>query len=120
MTMIWEWIRFISAALIMALGIFVVCVSVYGVFRFKYVLNRMHISALGDTLGLSLVLLSLIIISGFTFTSLKLLLIIAFFWLTSPVSAHLISRLEVITNEDYIKKNVEFGEGVKLSDIEED
>ncbi len=118
--MIWDWIRFGIAAAVMALGLFVVCVSVFGVFKFKYVLNRMHISALGDTLGLSLVILSLIIISGFTFTSLKLMLIIAFFWLTSPVSAHLISRFEVITNEEYVSKHIELAPDVKLSDIEED
>ncbi len=118
--MIWEWIRFILAACIMLLGLFVISVSVFGIFRFKYVLNRMHISALGDTLGLSLVILSLIIISGFSFTSLKLLLIIAFFWMTSPVSAHLISRFEVITNEKYVEENIELAPDVKLSDIEED
>ena len=38
--------------------------------------------------------------SGFTFTSVKLLLVIVFLWFASPVSSHLIARLEVTTNED--------------------
>jgi multicomponent Na+:H+ antiporter subunit G len=38
--------------------------------------------------------------SGFTFTSLKLLLVVIFLWFSSPTSSHLIARLEVTTNED--------------------
>ena len=32
-------------------------------------------------------------------TSLKMALVLVFLWLASPVSSHLISRLEVTTNE---------------------
>lgn len=71
-----------------------------GVFRFKYVLNRMHAAAMGDTLGIGFALVGLILMSGFTFTSVKLLLVIVFLWFASPVSSHLIARLEVTTNED--------------------
>ena len=49
-----------------------------GVFRFKYVLNRMHAAAMGDTLGIGFALAGLILMSGFTFTSVKLLLVIVF------------------------------------------
>ena len=44
-------------------------------------------------------LTGLILLSGFNFTSLKMALIIVFLWLASPVSSHLIARLEVVTNE---------------------
>ena len=70
-----------------------------GVFRFQYVLNRMHAAAIGDTFGIGICLLGLMILSGLNFTTLKIGLIIIFFWLASPVSSHLISRLEVTTNE---------------------
>ena len=40
-----------------------------------------------------------ILLCGLNFTSLKMALIIVFLWLASPVSSHLISRLEVVTNE---------------------
>ena len=82
----------------LCLGIFLV--EMIGVFRFKYVLNRMHAAAMGDTLGIGFALAGLILMSGFTFTSVKLLLVIVFLWFASPVSSHLIARLEVTTNED--------------------
>ena len=74
--------------------------QVFGVFKFKYVLNRMHAAAMGDTLGIGVSLTGLILLSGWNFTSLKMALVIVFLWLASPVSSHLISRLEVVTNEN--------------------
>lgn len=95
-----EWIRFLIGAglLLFGLGIFVV--EMIGVFRFRYVLNRMHAAAMGDTLGIGFSLLGLIVMCGFSFTSLKLFLIIVFLWFASPVSSHLIARLEVTTDEE--------------------
>jgi multicomponent Na+:H+ antiporter subunit G len=40
------------------------------------------------------------LMSGLNFTTLKLFLVIAFLWCSSPVSSHLIARLEVTTDED--------------------
>jgi multicomponent Na+:H+ antiporter subunit G len=64
----------------------------------------MHAAALGDTLGIGFVLIGLMIHNGLTFVSLKLLLIIIFFWMASPVCSHLISNLEVQTNPDVEKE----------------
>ena len=94
-----EWIRFLIGIGCLLAGLFIFIVELIGSFKFKYVLNRMHAAALGDTLGLGISLLGLMILSGFNFLSLKLGLVIAFLWLASPVSSHLISRLEVTTNE---------------------
>ena len=95
-----EWIRFIvgTGMLLVGLGIFVI--QIFGVFKFKYVLNRMHAAAMGDTLGIGISMTGLIILSGLNVTSLKMALVIVFLWLASPVSSHLISRLEVTTNEN--------------------
>ena len=95
-----EWVRFIAGTglLLVGLGIFVI--QIFGVFKFKYVLNRMHAAAMGDTLGIGISMTGLIILSGLNVTSLKMALIIVFLWLASPVSSHLISRLEVTTNEN--------------------
>lgn len=94
-----EVLRFGVSAALMACGLFVLCVGVFGVFRFQYVLNRMHAAAMNDTMGILFVLLSLIVAEGATFTSLKLVLVILMLWITSPVSSHLVCRLEVTTNE---------------------
>ena len=102
-----EWIRFILGALLMTAGLAVFGLSVFGVYRFRFVLNRMHAAAMGDTLGLLFMLLGLIVFAGFSFPSLKLLLIIVMLWLTSPVASHLIARLEIKVNEqlsDHVKE----------------
>ena len=95
-----EWVRFLAGAVCLLCGLGIFLVEMIGVFRFKYVLNRMHAAAMGDTLGIGFALAGLILMSGFTFTSVKLLLVIVFLWFASPVSSHLIARLEVTTNED--------------------
>ncbi len=97
--MIGEWIRFVLAALCMALGLVFMISAVFGVNRFHHALNRMHAAALGDTLGILFVILSLIIMKGFSMDSLKLSMVIVFFWVASPVSGHMISRLEAMTDE---------------------
>lgn len=95
-----EWIRFIIGTLFMLCGLLIFVIEMVGVFRFKYVLNRMHAAALGDTLGIGCSLIGLIIISGLNFTSLKLFCVIVFLWFSSPTSSHLIARLEVATDEE--------------------
>ena len=94
-----EWIRFILGTLLLLVGLGIFFLQIFGVFKFRYVLNRMHAAAMGDTLGIGVSLTGLIILSGWNFTSLKMAFIIVFLWLASPVSSHLISRLEVVTNE---------------------
>lgn len=95
-----EWVKFLLGIFFLLIGLGIFVVEMVGVFRFKYVLNRMHAAAMGDTLGIGFSLVGLMIMSGFTFTSLKLFLVIIFLWFSSPTSSHLIARLEVETNED--------------------
>ena len=95
-----EWIQFLAGGLLLLIGLVIFLSRMIGVFRFKYVLNRMHAAAMGDTLGIGCCLLGLIVMKGFSFTSLKLLLVIIFLWFSSPVSSHLIARLEVATDEE--------------------
>lgn len=95
-----EWIRFLAGAALLLVGMAIFIIEMIGVFRFRYVLNRMHAAAMGDTLGLGSCLLGLIVMSGLNFTSLKLFLVIVFLWFSSPVSSHLIARLEVVTDEE--------------------
>ena len=97
--MIVEWMRFILGALLVMFGLFLFAIEVFGSYKFDFVLNRMHAAAIGDTLGIGICMLGLIIFSGFNFTSVKILLVIIFLWIASPVSSHLIARFEVMTND---------------------
>lgn len=98
--MITEWIRMIVGLIFLLVGLVIFGIEFYGAFRMKYALNRMHAAAIGDTLGIAMSLLGLIVLNGFTMVSLKLLLVIIVLWLTSPVSSHLIARLEFATSKE--------------------
>ncbi len=94
------WFRFALTAALVAAGLIILCIGVFGVFRFHYAANRMHASALNDTLGLGLCLLGLAVSAPDGFTAAKLVLVVVFMWISSPVASHLLCRLEVETNED--------------------
>ncbi|MCI8768167.1 cation:proton antiporter [Lachnospiraceae bacterium] len=106
-----EWLQFILGVAFLLAGLGVFAVQVFGVFKFNYVLNRMHAAAMGDTLGIGISLVGLIILSGWNFASLKMALIIVFLWNASPVSSHLIARLEATTNP-HLERCCELEEGV--------
>lgn len=95
-----EWFKFLAGAALLLLGTVIFLFEMIGVFRFKYVLNRMHAAAMGDTLGIGCCILGLIVMNGLNLASLKLFLVIVFLWFSSPVSSHLIARLEVTTDEE--------------------
>ena len=94
-----EWVRFLVGGGLLLCGLVTFIIEIIGVFRFRYVLNRMHAAAMGDTLGILFIFAGLMIIRGFSLDSLKLFLVILFFWMASPVSGHMISRLEAMTDE---------------------
>lgn len=90
-----DWVRFVFGALMMGGGLFVLFTAVLGLFRFRFALNRIHAAALVDTLGILLMAGGLILCAGFSLVSLKLAIVIIFLWCTSPVSSHLLARLQL-------------------------
>ena len=93
-------IRIYLGGLCLLLGAVAFVLSVVGVFRFKYVLNRLHASAIADTLGTLLTALGLFIIRGFSMPSLKLVLIVIAMWVTGPVCTNRIAWTEVRSAPD--------------------
>lgn len=94
------WFRMILSALCLITGVVFSVLSVFSVGRFDKALNQMHAAAIGDTLGLFFVFVGLILMRGFTMDSLKLIMVLLFFWVTSPVCGHMVSRMEKTTSED--------------------
>lgn len=92
-------VRFAIGAFFLIMGLLIEACAVLGTYRFHFSLNRMHSAAIGDTMGMGCIVIGLCVISGLNVTTLKLLLVIVFFWLAGPVSSHLLVRLEVTTNE---------------------
>ena len=64
-----QWIRFLLGTGFLLCGILVFGIELFGVFKFRYVLNRMHAAAMGDTFGIALSMIGLIILNGWNFTS---------------------------------------------------
>ncbi len=95
-----EWIRLIIGAVVLMCGLAFFVMEIYGIFKYDYVINRMHAAAIGDTMGISLSLAGLMIFSGLNFTTLKIALIVVFFWFSAPVASHMLAYLEVTTCAD--------------------
>lgn len=93
-----ELLRQILATLLIGSGLFVLGVATLGIFRFSYVLNRIHVAAKCDTMGALLVFAGLAVISGFSVATVKMLLAILFIWVANPVASHLITNTELATN----------------------
>ena len=70
-------IREIIAAVCIGLGIVCCVLSLYGVYRFDYVLTRIHAAAVVDTLGTLMIFIGMILLRGLGWASAKILLILA-------------------------------------------
>lgn len=106
-----EWLRLLFGGALLLSGLIIFLIELYGIFHLDYVLNRMHAAAMGDTLGISFSLVGLMIFSGFNFTTLKMMLIVIFLWIASPVSSHMLANLEFSTNEK-LKKHCQIYEDI--------
>lgn len=95
-----ETLRLILSAALIACSMFFFLSAAFGVNRFRHALNRIHAAALADTLGMLFLAAGLVIRRGFCFTSAKLLAIVFFFWIASPVASHMIGQLEIETDND--------------------
>jgi multicomponent Na+:H+ antiporter subunit G len=71
-------------------GLFFVLGGTLGVLRLPD--PRLHAAGITDTLGAELIILGLVIQSGFSLLSLKLLLVALFLLLTSPTATHAVAH----------------------------
>ena len=99
--------REILGMIFIALAIVCYIIEVIGLCRFDYVLNRMHAAAIGDSLGALCAFLGAGLLMWDVFAAGKLLVMLVMIYLTSPLSSHLIARVEALTNnhlEAYLDK----------------
>lgn len=94
------------SVLFLSMGVVVFIISAVGNYRFAYVLNRMQISANGDTLGVSCILAGLMIANGFNMITVKLLVMWVFLWFANPVAGHILAKTEIVVNEE-VEEEVE-------------
>ena len=93
-------IRVVIAGVLIVMGVFTLGIAAVGVFRFSHMLNMIHAAAKCDTLGAVLVILGLMVLSGWNVFSLKLGLAGVFLWMSGAAVRHLTARAEVHTNPE--------------------
>jgi multicomponent Na+:H+ antiporter subunit G len=74
------------------LGSFFTIVGAFGLVRMPDVFTRIHAASVVDTLGVGLLALGLLFQAGFSLVSLKLVFLIALFFLTTPVVTHALAQ----------------------------
>lgn len=78
-------------------GVFLGISGAVGVIRFPDFYTRVHAAGVTDTLSAGMILTALMIQSGFTLVTVKLILVLLFLWYTSPVASHALARAAVHT-----------------------
>ena len=84
-------IQYLSYALLI-IGCFLSITFALGLLRFPDFYSRTHAAGVADTLCAAFILLGLVLHSGFSLVTLKLLLILLFLWFTSPTASFALAR----------------------------
>ena len=80
-----------AAGILIILGMILFLLGAIGILRFPDFLTRMHAAGKCDTLGALLVVTGIALYNGFALSSLKIIFIAVFIFLTSPTATHSIA-----------------------------
>ena len=81
-------LRDILAGAFLFAGAFFLLAGAIGMNRMPDLFTRMHAASVGDTLGVSLMLIGMVFLAGFTLVTVKLVFLMAFLLFMGPVSSH--------------------------------
>jgi multicomponent Na+:H+ antiporter subunit G len=87
-----ETVQIAIAIILMLAGVAFLLTGSIGLLRLPDFYSRAHATGKVDTMGILLLLLGMVVYSGFSLTSAKLLVIIGFVTATSPVATHALLR----------------------------
>ena len=87
-----EIIIYYASWALLSCGAFLCAVGGLGALRLPDFYSRQHAAGITDTLGAAFVLIGLMLQSGFTLNAAKLVMILLFLLLTSPVATHAIAQ----------------------------
>jgi multicomponent Na+:H+ antiporter subunit G len=80
--------RDILAGAFLFSGAFFLLAGAIGMNRMPDLFTRMHAASVGDTLGVSLMLVGMVFLAGFTLVAIKLVFLLAFLLFMGPVASH--------------------------------
>jgi multicomponent Na+:H+ antiporter subunit G len=90
-------VRAAATAVLLCLGAAFMLLGAVGIFRFPDLYSRLQAATKAATLGVSLMILALAVHFADFGITVSALLVIAFFFLTAPVAAHVIARAAYFT-----------------------
>ena len=73
-------------------GAFFLLTGSLGMVRLPDVFTRMHAAGMTDTMGAGMILVGLAVYNGADLVTVRLLLILAFLWFTSPIATHAVAK----------------------------
>jgi multicomponent Na+:H+ antiporter subunit G len=86
------WIALLVSIAFVCTGAFCSMVGGLGLVRLPDFYARLHSGGITDTAGAGLILFGLMVYSGFNLATLKLMVILLFFLITSPSACHALAR----------------------------
>jgi len=98
--------------ILLVAGAFFCVVGGVGLLRMPDFWTRAHAAGVNDTLSAALILLGLLLQSGFGLVAVKLLMVLLFIYITSPTAGHALYRAAHA-------QGVPFGAGTRMEDGEQ-
>ena len=89
---VWLGARDVVAAILIFTGLGFTLIGALGVIRFPDFYTRLHAAGVTDTGGALLILFGLAALAGWSFASLKLLLIAIFLMIATPAATHILAQ----------------------------
>jgi multicomponent Na+:H+ antiporter subunit G len=90
------WIEWIAYALL-AGGCFFVVIGAVGVLRMPDLYTRMHAASVTEMLGMMLVMIGLMLLSGWSLAAFKLFAIMLFLFFTAPVASYAMANAALLS-----------------------
>ncbi len=94
----------IISTLFLAAGAFIMITGTVGLLKFPDFYTRIHATGKCDTLGQILIIVGCMIYEGFTFITIKLLLVTAFYLFAGPAGCHALMKAAYVTGVPVWKK----------------
>lgn len=81
-------------------GCFFILVGALGLIRMPDIFTRLHAGGVMDTMGAGMILAGLMFQTGLSLVTVKLVLVLAFVWFSSPVSTYALARAALKSGEE--------------------
>ena len=74
-------------------GMLMEAIAIFGVFKLKDPMSRMHSAGIADTLGVIFIMVGMILFANFNIFSAKFAITVLIMSCTAPVASHMIGRM---------------------------